>query len=406
MLSPEHVRVRRQGKELKLLSLGGELRARAVELAELVLQAAEASIGESREDLHAEWAAIGVAPREKRLLSGLEKLVEDDCEFEVPDGIEAAEVRREVFTHAALARAAGSFERATVLEKVASARGMAAPALEAALFADLRGAQRLVAFRAPAAEALVERYEHAQIQAILLRAVRVVCDVRCANADSYRELFQKLKFRRLMHRISELPDGGYRLEIDGPFSLFQSVAKYGLELALMLPSLEAADSLELVADVRWGERGILQFRHSANRPERVGEGAPVRTEVDELASALAELGSEWQVERSRRVLDLPGLGVCVPDLVLRRRSDGSEVLVELLGYWSRDGVWKRVELAQRGLGARLLFVVNARLRVSEEVLDESSAAMLYVWKTRINPSTLLRRAEELAAVPLPPRRGA
>jgi hypothetical protein len=69
-------------------------------------------------------------------------------------------------------------------------------------------------------------------------------------------------------------------------------------------------------------------------------------------------------------------------------------------------VWKRVELAQRGLGARLLFVVNARLRVSEEVLDETSAAMLYVWKTRINPSALLRRVDELAAVPLPRPRSA
>jgi uncharacterized protein len=400
MLSPEHVRVRRQGKELKLLSLGGELRASAVELSRLVIAAAEASIGESRDDLHAEWSAIGVAPREKRLLAGLMKLVEDACEFEVPDGVEAADVRRDVFTRAAEARIAGSFERASVLAEVAAARGVDVPALEASLFADLRGAQRLAACRAPPAETLVEQYERAQIQAILLRAVRVVCDVRCASADGYRELFQKLKFRRLMHRISELPEGGYRLEIDGPFSLFQSVAKYGLELALMLPSLEATDSLELVADVRWGERGMLEFRHSSGKSGAGAEPTSVRSEVEELAAALAAADAGWEIAPSRRVLDLPGLGVCVPDLLLRRRSDGAEVLVELLGYWSRDGVWKRVELAQRGLGARLLFVVNARLRVSEEVLDESSAAMLYVWKTRINPSTLLRRAEELAAVPL------
>jgi predicted nuclease of restriction endonuclease-like RecB superfamily len=401
MLSPEHVRVRRQGKELRLLSLGGELRRRAAELAGLVIQAAEASVGESREDLHAEWAAIGVAPREKRLLSGLEKLVEDACEFDVPDGVEAADVRRDVFTRSAEARRAGGFDRALVLAEVAAQRDIAVPELEAALFADLRGAQRLRACGALLPEALVEAYEHAQIQAILLRAVRVVCDVRCANADGYRELFHKLKFRRLMHRIRELPEGGYRLEIDGPFSLFQSVAKYGLELALMLPALEACDSLELVADVRWGERGVLEFRHSAGQVGKRRESAPVRSDVDELAQALAATGADWQIEPSSRVLDLPGLGVCVPDLVLRRRRDGAEVLVELLGYWSRDGVWKRVELAQRGLGARLLFVVNARLRVSEEVLDESSAAMLYVWKTRINPATLLRRAEELAEVPLP-----
>jgi predicted nuclease of restriction endonuclease-like RecB superfamily len=406
MLSPEHVRVRRQGKELRLLSLGGELRQRAVELAGLVIEAAAASIGESREALHAEWAGIGVGPREKRLLAGLEKLVEDACEFDVPDGGEAADLRRDVFTLSAEARRAGGFDRARVLSEVAAARGIAVPELEAALFADLRGAQRLRACATGTSEALVEQYEHAQIQAILLRAVRVVCEVRCETADGYRELFHKLKFRRLMHRIGELPAGGYRLEIDGPFSLFQSVAKYGLELALMLPALEACDSLELVADVRWGERGMLEFRYSGGRAGKSSDPVPVRTDVEQLAAALSAADADWQIEPSTRVLDLPGLGVCVPDLLLRRRRDGAEVLVELLGYWSRDGVWKRVELAQRGLGARLLFVVNARLRVSEEVLDESSAATLYVWKTRINPSTLLRRAAELASVPLPRPRSA
>jgi uncharacterized protein len=401
MLSPEHVRVRRQGKELRLLALGGDLRKRAVELAELVIEAARASIGESRDDLHAEWASIGVVPREKRLLAGLEKLVEDACEFEVPDGVEAAEVRRDVFTRSAEARKAGTFVRANVLAEVAAARGVTPDELEGAMFADLRGAQRLRAYEAGTAEELVQEYERAQIQAILLRAVRVVCDVRCASSDGYKELFHKLKFRRLMHRISELPEGGYRLEIDGPFSLFQSVAKYGLELALMLPALEACDSLELVAEVRWGERGVLEYRHTGGRAERRERAAPVRTEVEELATALAAAGPDWEIAPSARVLDLPGLGVCVPDLALRRRRDGAEVLVELLGFWSRDGVWKRVELAQRGLNARLLFVVNARLRVSEEVLDETSAATLYVWKSRINPSALLRRAEELARVPLP-----
>jgi predicted nuclease of restriction endonuclease-like RecB superfamily len=217
---------------------------------------------------------------------------------------------------------------------------------------------------------------------------------------SHRPRCSKWELRHKPSRRREA-FAGYRLEIDGPFSLFQSVAKYGLELALMLPALEACDSLELVADVRWGERGMLEFRHDSGRTGKSADRAPVRSDVEELARALAAADADWQIELSSRVLDLPGLGVCVPDLVLRRRRDGAEVLVELLGYWSREGVWKRVELAQRGLGARLLFVVNSRLRVSEEVLDESSAAMLYVWKTRINPATLLRRAEQLASVPLP-----
>jgi predicted nuclease of restriction endonuclease-like RecB superfamily len=403
MLSPEHVRVRRQGRELKLLSLSGELRERASALAALVIGAARAGVGESREELYAEWASINVVPRERRILSGLTKLVEDCSEFEVPDAAQAAEIRSQVFGAAEEARREGRFDRARVLSDVATARGVEVSALETALYADLRGAQRLISCNAPAPEALVDRYERAQVQAILLRAVRVVALVRCKSPERYRALFRKLKFRRLMHRITPLDEGGYRLEIDGPFSLFQSVAKYGLELSLMLPDLESCDELDLVADVRWTERsGMLEFRYRSQGGTTLSED--VRDDVRQFMQSVSESQSGWVAKTAARILDLPGLGVCVPDLVLERVADGAQVFVEFLGFWSRKSVWTRVELAERGLGERVLFVVDAKLRVSEEVLEEDAGASLFVYKTRINAAALLKAAEKLAERPVRARR--
>jgi predicted nuclease of restriction endonuclease-like RecB superfamily len=400
MLSPDHVRVRRQGSELKLLALGGELRERAVELARSARELACEHVGRTREELEDAWSTLEIAPRERKLLLGLKKLVEDACDFEAGDADEAASLRRELFLKATARRREdeGKFERARVLAEVAAARGTSPEAVESMLYADLRGAQRLLACHAPAAELLVESYERAQVQAVLLRAVRVVAEVRCAGGDAYRALFQKLKFRRLMHRVEALEDGGYRIEIDGPFSLFQSVAKYGLELALVLPALEACTSLRLAAEVRWsnGSRP-LTFRYEHAAASSGGEPARPRDEVSGLVADVAALGGGWTASLAERLLDVPGAGVCAPDVVLRRVSDGAEVLVEVLGYWSRSAVWRRVELARRGLGARLLFVVSSRLRVSEEVLDETEEAALYVYKGHINARGVLRQAEALCA---------
>ncbi len=400
MLSPEHVRVRRRGAELQVLGLSGELKARAVELARDVRALAVEHVGRSREELEDAWSALEVAPRERKILLGLAKLVGDDCEFEAGDAEEAAGLREELFGLAATLRrdADGSFDRTAVMADVAARRGVEPSALEALLYADLRGAQRLVGCNAPDAARLVERYEQAQVQAVLLRAVRVVAEVRCASGDAYRTLFQKLKFRRLMHRVTPLEAGGYRIEIDGPFSLFQGVAKYGLELALMLPALEACTSLTLLAEVRWSNRGKpLAFRYEPRTRLTSLDKPSVRDEVQELLDGVRGLETEWNAKLADRVLDLPGAGVCAPDIVLRRERDGAEVLVEVLGYWSRASVWKRVELAQRGLGARLLFVVSSRLRVSEEVLEETEEAALYVYKGRINARSVVRHAEALSA---------
>src|SRR5690606_36258187 len=104
--------------------------------------------------------------------------------------------------------------------------------LEHALYSDLKSQHRLL--RAPELppEALLERYDLAQLQAVLLRAVKISAVVACATPAAYRDLFRKLKFRRLMFQISPGPAGTYRIDIDGPYSLFDSVTKYGLQLAL------------------------------------------------------------------------------------------------------------------------------------------------------------------------------
>ena len=71
---------------------------------------------------------------------------------------------------------------------------------------------------------------------------------------------------------------------------------------------------------------------------------------------------------------------------------------ELMGYWSRASVWKRVELVQAGLPERIIFGVNQRLRVSEDVLDRNAHGSLYVFRGRPNAKSLLERVEKLASL--------
>jgi predicted nuclease of restriction endonuclease-like RecB superfamily len=399
MLSFEHVRTKRKGHEIVVEPLKGALRDRSLELAAALVSVARSRVGETREELERAFDELEVGPREKRVFQGLVKLVDDHCEFESEASIDPIELRRELFSLSAERRRAGNFERGAVVGEVAARHSATPTTIEKAIYADLKSAHRLVKCEVPDAEGLLSLYERAQVQAVLLRATKVTANVRCRSADAYRELFRKLKFRQLLHKIAPLDDGGYRLEIDGPFSLFDSVAKYGLELALTLPALEACDDLELSATIRPREGGApLTFRYRSGGVRESGE-VRVRDEVAELLAALEGIASEegLEVALSERILDLPGLGLCVPDLVLRSRAKKGrgraapeEVYVELLGFWSRDSVWKRVELVEKGLSERIVFAVSSRLRVSEEVLDDSASASLYVYKGRINPRALLR----------------
>ena len=108
-----------------------------------------------------------------------------------------------------------------------------------------------------------------------------------------------------------------------------------------------------------------------------------------------------------QILELPGVGLSIPDLVFERRDppDGSRaprvprerIYLEVMGYWSRAAVWKRVELVQAGLAERILFAVSAKLRVSEEVLDEDLPGALYVYKQTMSARAIADRLEKLSA---------
>jgi predicted nuclease of restriction endonuclease-like RecB superfamily len=454
VLTADLVNARRRGTELQLAPLDPPARARVEELAAIYLEIARAHLGRAREELEANWRAVELPPRERRLGDGVLKLVSDRCVFEPPAEIDPSALRAEVFLRASVARRGlddgASFDRGAILTEVAAARGIDAGEVERLLYSDLRGAERLCSVKPIRPARLAAGFDLAQMQALLLRATRVVAEVSSADPAAYRRLFHKLKFLRLLHGITALDRaaGGYRVEIDGPFSLFQAVTRYGLQLALALPAIAECGRWRIEAEVLWGkDRQPVTFRaqsaaprapaetrsrgapeiepppgiesHSAARsvgsklgpePELEAEDEPARAPAppDEIASLLKRLAAQpgpWRASRATAILDLPGAGVCVPDLVFRRRAGAgqpaAEVYLEVLGFWSREAVWRRVELVERGLPHRILFAVSKHLRVSEAALSDDLPGTLYVYARTLDPRAILERVERLAAKKLP-----
>lgn len=397
MLSPEHVLSRTSGERLLLLPLSEKRRLRALEIGAALLACAEAELGRTRDRLEAAFAAVEVTPSERRLASGLTKLIEDACIFQELDSLDSARIRSQVFARAAARRREASplapFFRAEVLEESARTLDMTEAGLEEALYADLRGNHRLLETPAFDARALVARYEQAQVQAVLLRAVEVLARVKCREPETYRQLFRKLKFRRLLYHLEKLPSGDYSIQIDGPYSLFEAVTKYGLELALLVPALEACDVLELSAKVLWGKsRTPLRFEYRHVSPSSAGGGGEsLRDDVKDLLEQFQALETPWQVALAEEILELPGVGTCVPDLVFRHPRSDVPIHLEVLGYWSRDAVFRRVELVEQGLGRPVLFVAGARLRVSEELLEGEELAGLYIHRGKPSARAVERK---------------
>jgi len=197
-----------------------------------------------------------------------------------------------------------------------------------------------------------------------------------------------------------------RLDQLGPVdTLLAAASDKPLALAAQVAEVPATRALredrrpqraKLTAELRWGKkREELSFSLELAQA-RSSEASPARDEVQALIDAFAD-HQEWRAELAQEVLELPGIGLCVPDLSFTHQGTGELVLCEVLGFWNRAAVWRRIELVEQGLASKIVFVVSARLRVSEELLDGADSAALYVYKGAINPKALQRKLDELAA---------
>ncbi len=404
MLTADLVRTRRRGGHIEVAPLRAAERQRLLMAAEQYVSLANNSAGKTRQEFTRACDSVDTKATDYKLMRGLRKLLLDRCVFELSTGFAPDTLRKVVFSQAAIARRAlgdgEAFDREESLNAAARLLDLAADEIGPRLHADLKENHRLLEFSSIAPESLVDVYEMSQMQAVLLRATSVVVRLGCSDPVGFRLFFRRLKFRRLLYTISRDSNGHYRIEIDGPFSLFRTVTKYGLQLAMMVPALnDAGGKWELDADVLWGkERARLQFHAQGDDTSRSAPAeVALPAEVEKLRMAFATLETPWSVDVAQELLDLPGVGICVPDLVFVHDGTGDKVHLEVMGFWSRDAVWRRVELVESGLPHFVIFALSSRLRVSEQVLDESLPGQLYVYKGTMSARAILHRLDGFIA---------
>jgi predicted nuclease of restriction endonuclease-like RecB superfamily len=334
---------------------------------------------------------------------GLAKLVEDRCDFETISSHPPEQLRVEVFRAAAAHRKAATvgkaFDRSAVLAEVGAAFAVDADAVEQGLFADLKNEQRLVKFRDMSVEHLLQRYNVALAQAVLLRAARVQVTVRNEPPPRYRQLLRRIKFHRLICDAERIAPDSYRLHVDGPMSLFSATSKYGLQLALFLPAVLLCIDFELRAELVWGPQRKPKTFIVAPRDGLVSHytdsGMYVPVELAQLVELFRKRIADWELIEETDVFPL-GDGYWVPDFRLVHRATGRHVLLEVLGFWRRASAERHLERLRRHARRPYLVAVSDQLHISDDAL-EGLPTGVHRFRNMPLPDDIARLADEALA---------
>lgn len=395
MLTSDLVRASLRKGKLTPRYLAEKDRERLRGVAEALIHAYAGMVGASKGELDEAAARIPHGTRDRPIVLGLRKLCEDRLELAQESELDPARAREVVFTiSAAQHREPAPFDRERALAAAAAELGCDVATLERALFADLKDAQVVRSFTPIDVDELFARYDLSLAQATLLRATRLVVRFRESRPAVLRALFRSARFHGLLYVVRPQADGSFVLELDGPFSLFEAVQKYGLKLAVFLPALLALESFALEASLLWGaSRAAATFTLSnADGLVAAPDEPPPRPELEALVAAFEKLGSPWSAAPTDRILVARDGSAIVPDLVFEHAGTGEQVFLELFGFWSRASVFRRIEQIRAGLPARLILVAGKQLRVSEELLEEGEhGSSLYLFKTAISAKEVLAR---------------
>ncbi len=397
MLTGDLVRVRTSKERIIPLYLNRNS-PQWLEAAESLLAIFREGVGMSRGEIEEEIDDLfGGGGKATLVHRGIAKVLEDLAEFEIVADVPPEQVREKVFTAAAEARrqlraarpaqdsgvklaARPAFRREEVLDAVARELKLPAETLISALFADLRDENRLLKFQDMTAQRLVDRYNVALAQAVLLRSVRVDAEVRSEGPARYRQLFRRLKFHRLVYRVLGSMADGYTIHIDGPLSLFSATTKYGLQMALFVPALLHCHDFRLDAELRWGPRREPRSFHldpsAGLHTHQLDSGVYVPAEIPAFVERFRQVAPAWELSESTEVLELGREGVWVPDYRAVHRASGTDVFVEVLGFWKKSSLDRLLQLLPRLGPPRYILVISEKLKVDEAALDELSGPIL------------------------------
>lgn len=345
MLTREHLLLKRRNGSLKLAFQQPDGPVPALCRAMLAVFREGARTAVTREELEERLEPLlKSSPALAKVAAGLAKLLTDHSEFAVRNAPEnCAGLRRKLLERAGtlLRNPPADYElyRKTVLRGTPQ---------ELDFYGDLPDYESLVAAPAWTPEELLNRYNIALVQAVLLYAGSVELTLEAATPMELRKFMRRLKFFRLLAEVRKLSGSRVRLTVSGPGAIFGENRKYGLQLASFFPAVLLMKAWRLRAEVSLREGPTESLSLS---PEK----CPCRSyfqrwstfvpeEVALFLRSFQEEVDSWRCDPDAPLPNFAGEEAVFPDFSFVAADDpGRTVHVEIFHRWHAAPLEKRLE---------------------------------------------------------------
>ena len=91
---------------------------------------------------------------------------------------------------------------------------------------------------------------------------------------------------------------------------------------------------------------------------------------------------------------LGGQGILIPDFVFRHRESGTEIFMEVLGFWRKGAVQARLQTLQKHGPSNMILAISKQLVTEADDLDDLPGEV-YVFRSTPIARQVLRLLEKI-----------
>src|SRR2546428_3475413 len=356
-----------------------------IELAERISGIFRDATGKRRGELMDKLREVEEGGNDFKLVRGLSTLLERRCTFEAESAFNPMEARMAVFEEASRSRTTSPEQRNGVIQTVSTKLGISSEAMERTLFSDLEDEVILKEFEPLEAERLLKQYNLSVTQTLLFKSLRV----EFTAAGNWKNIFRDVKRFGLIYSV-ERGNGGFKVSLDGPLSLFKMTERYGTSIAKILPQIVASDSWSIRAEILARSRGrVYTFEADGRELKSIilsatdapaGGARPDQydsTVEERFARSFLSYGSGWTLKREPEPL-VAGNHVLIPDFSFEK--NGVKVYLEVVGFWTSDYLERKINKLKQVTGIDMIVAADQSLACSKLERLKGNALVIYYEK--------------------------
>lgn len=354
MLTKDHLRVRRRANKIFPQFIEPDA-PEMVEGSKVLIELFEESAGLTLGDLEDAIEDLGLSPpMPLEVVGGLTKLCMDRLELREDDG-SSEEFRWQILEKAeALRHSSEVLDQKDFEMRLAQAVDLDIDTIRERLYHDLPENRSVLGWKTIDGEALLHRWNCAQVQGLLLRSAHVKINIPKISISQKRVLLRQLKFHRLLSIVEE---GGnkpkdhddFEIELSGPLSLFDQGQNYGLRIANFFPHILHFSTYKLDAKVKWQNEyyELSLNQKSGIRSHYKYKDSYIPEELTACLNLFNQRHPGVKADVGEKFVHIGRESYCFPDITLTYLDTFREVQVELFHRWHTSQLRSRLEALSR-----------------------------------------------------------